>query len=383
MLKVILRELRILAGRPIYWYCMLATPLFCIIFFTTLMGDGLPQAMPIGVVDEDNTSTSRNILRNLDAFQNSDIEMQYANVTEARRAVQRGDVYGFFYIPKGTTVKANRQESPTISFYTNYSYIVAGSLIYKEMRMMSELASGAAGRKVLFAKGASEGQAMAFLQPIVIDAHPIGNPTLNYSVYISNTIIPGVILLMIFMVTVFSVGDEIKKNTGEELLRLADNNAFVALYGKLIAHAVIWLGVGVTYVLYLYGFLHYPCYCGIPTMLVVMALGVVAALGMGTLMICVLPTPRMGLSFASLWGVISFSISGMSFPVMGMHPSLQSLSVLFPLRHYFLLYVNCALDGHSIINAWPNALALVAFIVLPAFFIIRFKTLMTKVAYKQ
>lgn len=383
MIKVIKRELRTLACRPIYWYCMVVAPLFCTIFFTTLMSEGLPQSMPIGVVDEDNTSTTRNILRNLDAFQNSDIKEQYANVTEARRAVQRGDIYAFYYIPRGTTVKVNRQESPTVSFYTNYSYLVAGSLLYKDMRMMSELAAGAAGRKVLFAKGASEGQAMAFLQPIVIDAHPTNNPTLNYSVYLSSTIIPGVIILLIFMVTVFSIGDEIKKGTGDELMTLAGGNPFVALYGKLTAHAIIWLGIGATYVFYLYGILHYPCNCGIPTMMVVMALGVIAALGMGTFMICALPATRLGLSFASLWGVVSFSISGMSFPVMGMHPSLQSLSYLFPLRHYHLLYINCALDGYPLINGWPFVLSLIAFIVIPALVTGRFRTLMTKIAYKQ
>ena len=56
---------------------------------------------------------------------------------------------------------------------------MAGSLLYRDMRTMSELASGAASRTVLYAKGATERQAMAFLQPIVIDSHAINNPWLN------------------------------------------------------------------------------------------------------------------------------------------------------------------------------------------------------------
>ena len=82
------------------------------------------------------------------------------------------------------------------------------------------------------------------------------------------------------------------------------------------------------------------------TMLLVMFLGIIGAQGLGVFMFAMLPTLRMSLSFASLWGVISFSICGMSYPVMAMHPTLQGLSLLFPLRHYFLLYVNCALDGY-------------------------------------
>ena len=75
---------------------------------------------------------------------------------------------------------------------------------------MGELTSGAAARTMLYAKGATEDQAMAYLQPIVIDTHPLNNPWLNYSVYLCNTLIPGVLMLLIFMVTVYSIGVEIK-----------------------------------------------------------------------------------------------------------------------------------------------------------------------------
>ena len=179
ILKIARRELRRMASKPIYWFCMIAAPLFCFVFFTSLMAEGLPTDMPLGLVDNDNTTTSRSLARNLDAFEMTSIKEQYANVTEAREAVQRGDIYGFYYIPKGTTRKAQRQELPVVSFYTNYSYLVAGSLLYRDMRTMSELASGAASRTVLYAKGATERQAMAFLQPIVIDSHAINNPWLN------------------------------------------------------------------------------------------------------------------------------------------------------------------------------------------------------------
>lgn len=83
--------------------------------------------------------------------------------------------------------------------------------------MMGELTSGAAARTVLYAKGATESQAMAYLQPIVIDTHPLNNPWLNYSVYLCNTIIPGVLMLLIFMVTVYAIGVEIKDRTAPRM----------------------------------------------------------------------------------------------------------------------------------------------------------------------
>ncbi len=381
ILKIARRELRRMASKPIYWFCMIAAPLFCFVFFTSLMAEGLPTDMPLGLVDNDNTTTSRSLARNLDAFEMTSIKEQYANVTEAREAVQRGDIYGFYYIPKGTTRKAQRQELPVASFYTNYSYLVAGSLLYRDMRTMSELASGAASRTVLYAKGATERQAMAFLQPIVIDSHAINNPWLNYNVYLSNVILPGLLMLFIFMVTVFSIGTEVKYNTMHDWLIMARGSMFHALAGKLLPQTLIFFLIGIAFAIGLYGVLHFPCHCGLPTMLLVMFLGIIGAQGLGVFMFAMLPTLRMSLSFASLWGVISFSICGMSYPVMAMHPTLQGLSLLFPLRHYFLLYVNCALDGYPLMNAAPYVVGLLLFASLPLLLLRRLKKMLLVVPY--
>ena len=381
ILKIARRELRRMASKPIYWFCMIAAPLFCFVFFTSLMAEGLPTDMPLGLVDNDNTTTSRSLARNLDAFEMTSIKEQYANVTEAREAVQRGDIYGFYYIPKGTTRKAQRQELPVVSFYTNYSYLVAGSLLYRDMRTMSELASGAASRTVLYAKGATERQAMAFLQPIVIDSHAINNPWLNYNVYLSNVILPGLLMLFIFMVTVFSIGTEVKRNTVHDWLIMARGSMFHALAGKLLPQTLIFFLIGIAFAIGLYGVLHFPCHCGLPTMLLVMFLGIIGAQGLGVFMFAMLPTLRLSLSFASLWGVISFSICGMSYPVMAMHPTLQGLSLLFPLRHYFLLYVNCALDGYPLMNAAPYVVGLLLFAMLPLLLLRRLKKMLLVVPY--
>ena len=359
------REVRRLASQPIYWFCMLAAPVLCLVFFLTLMGSGLPTNLPLGLVDDDGSATSRQLARNLDAFQQSDIVARFPTVSEARRAMQRGEIYGFYYIPEGTSRKALRQEQATVSFYMNYSYLIAGSLVFRDMKTMSELASGAAVQQVMLARGATEAQAMALLQPIVVDTHPISNPWLNYSVYLSNTLLPGVLMLFITMVTVYSIGIEVKDGTAREWLAEGGFSLTQSLAGKLlpqtVAFVLLWGLVDVV----LYAWLRFPCLCGLPVMLGVSVLGVVAAQGLGVFMFAALPTLRLGLSFASLWGVISFSISGMSFPVMAMHPVLQGLCNLFPLRHYFLLYVNFALNGYDAADIWPNLVGLAAFALLP------------------
>lgn len=381
LLNIAKREVLRIAVRPLYLFCMIIAPVFCYLFFTTLMANGLPTDLPAGVVDLDNTSTTRNIIRNLDAFQQTHIVAHYPSVMEARKAIQRGEIYSFYYIPEGTTEATLACRQPKVSFYVNYSYLIAGSLLYKDQRTISELAAGAVGRATLYAKGATEDQAMAFLQPIVIDTHALNNPWLNYSVYLCNTLFPGILMLLIFLTTIYTLGEEVKNGTGRELMRLADNSITKVLIGKLLPHTLVFFVIAVFYNVYLYGYLHYPCHSGIFPMLLAGLLLVLSSQAFGVFLFGLFGSFRLALSAASLWGVISFSISGFTFPVMAMHPTLQALCVLFPLRHYYLLYVNFALNGYPLIYAWQAVAALLVFLLLPFLILKKLRTILLQYVY--
>lgn len=381
LLNIAKREALRIAVRPLYLFCMIIAPVFCYLFFTTLMANGLPTDLPAGVVDLDNTSTTRNIIRNLDAFQQTHIVAHYPSVMEARKAIQRGEIYSFYYIPEGTTEATLASRQPKVSFYVNYSYLIAGSLLYKDQRTISELAAGAVGRATLYAKGATEDQAMAFLQPIVIDTHALNNPWLNYSVYLCNTLFPGILMLLIFLTTIYTLGEEVKNGTGRELMRLADNSITKVLIGKLLPHTLVFFVIAVFYNVYLYGYLHYPCHSGIFPMLLAGLLLVLSSQAFGVFLFGLFGSFRLALSAASLWGVISFSISGFTFPVMTMHPTLQALCVLFPLRHYYLLYVNFALNGYPLIYAWQAVAALLVFLLLPFLVLKKLRTILLQYVY--
>ena len=83
------------------------------------MADGLPQEMPVGVVDLDNSSTSRAFVRKLNSFQTSHVVARYPSIDEARRAVQQNKIYAFLYIPRGMSQDLQTARQPKISFTTH------------------------------------------------------------------------------------------------------------------------------------------------------------------------------------------------------------------------------------------------------------------------
>lgn len=362
---VVRREVLRIGKNPIYFFCMLVAPTVCAVFFLSLMQEGLPTDMPVAVVDMEGSSNSRNLIRQLDAFEQTEVVLTTVSFEEARQAMQEGKVYGIFYIPKDFGVDATAGRQPKLSFYTNGTYLIAASLLFRDMKTMSVLAGASVGLQTGLAHGYTEDQIMAQLQPIVIDTHALGNPWLNYSVYLNNTLLPGVLQLMIFLVTVLSIGSEIKYSTAREWLRMGNNSLTVSLIGKILPHTVIFTIVAFLYCAALYGFNAFPLGSGWLPMLSALFLLVIASQAVGIFMIGVLPTFRMGLSFASLFGMIAFSIVGFSFPVLGMDPTLQALSNLFPLRHYFLIYVDQALNGRAFYYSWTEYAWLLGFLILP------------------
>lgn len=379
--NIALRELGILAKNRIYGFCMIVFPLLLVLFFTTMLDEGLPQDLPIGVVDQDNSATSRGLIRNLDAMQNSRVVYHFANITEARNAMQEGKVYGYLYIPEGTASKLLSGRQPKISYYYTMTCMTAGSMASKDLKTIGSLGSAAVGQATLSAKGATPGQIKAALQPITIDAHMIANPQGSYNYSLTTVFVPGILMLFMALLSAYAVGTEMKFDTGKEWLRMADNNIVVAILGKYLVHALVFLLVIFIYQYYIFGVLHFPRLGGVWSIVRLSLLQVAGGLGFGIFSFGLMPSLRMSMSISSLWSVLSISMCSSAFPVPGMDAPLQAMSWLFPLRHYWMIYQATVLNGFPVIDVWFHLVALVAFTLLPWFVLRKVKNAMLNYVY--
>ena len=162
LLSIARRETRILYKNRIYGFCMVVFPLLVMVFFTSLMDEGQPQEMPVGVVDLDQTSTTRALTRRLDAFQNTRVVAHYSSMAEARKAIQKNQIYAFLYLPKGTTDKLLASRQPKISFYYSMTSLTGGSLLMKDLKVVSTLGSAGVGQATMRARGYTDQQISTF-----------------------------------------------------------------------------------------------------------------------------------------------------------------------------------------------------------------------------
>ncbi len=379
--RIALREIGIMRRNPMYLCCMLVFPILVTLFFTTMMNEGQPQEMPVGVVDNDDTSTSRALVRKLDSFQSSHVVAHYPNINEARNAIQENKIYAFLYIPKGTTDAMLSARQPKISFYYSQASLTSGALLYRDLKTVATLGSAAVGQATMRAKGFTDKQIATFLQPISIDLHMIGNPWASYNLYLSTMLIPGILMLFMFLITTYSLGTELKFNTSKEWLSMADNNIIVALTGKLLPQFLIFLSIFYVYMYYVFGYLDFPHPGGVWIMLILGLLAVMASIGFGIFAYGLMPSLRMSMSVCSLWGMLSFTTSGATFPVFAMHPAIEAIAQLFPLRHYYMIYQICIFNGFPFVDAWFNFMALAIFAALPFFVLLKIKRSMLEYVY--
>lgn len=367
------RSVRQLASRRIYWLTMVVMPLFCMIFLTDLLREGLPIKAPAAVVDYDRSELSRRMIQSLNGAQMSRITAVYDNIGDARRAMQRGEIYGLYLIPENFQSDLLSVRTPTVSYYTNMAYYVPASLLYKNFTASALYAKADVLSGLLTDVGVDAEEIVPLLQPINIEVRGLSNPWLDYAVYLCNSFVPAIMQLMIFLTTAFAVCQEMKRATSPLWLRLAKGSVIRALSAKLLPQTIGWQIMMLFMLWWFYGKNGFVMNGSWGWMILSEMMFVLACQGFALFVVGVLPNLRLALSVGALVGVLSFSIGAFSFPYESMYGSIGVFSWLVPVRYNFLIYIDQALNGIDVYYSRIFYVAYIVFMLLPLLVIKRLK----------
>lgn len=245
------------------------------------------------------------------------------------------------------------------------AYFVPGSLSYKSFKTVAVTTSGVIAATSLTEAGISQSFVSTMIQPVVTQVHPLGNPWSNYSIYLSNSFLPCLLQLIVMQITVFSILQEIKRATSVAWIRRAGGSILTACAGKLIPQFVIFTIVGLAIQGMLYGLWGFPLQGSVTAMAVAMMLLVGASQAFALTVAALVPNLRFALSIVSLTGILAFSIAGFSFPVEEMYPAVGIFASILPVRYYFLIYINVALNGYPAYFVRWEYVGLMIFLIVP------------------
>lgn len=368
-----------LMRRPVFYFmCIVLIPLGMTAFFVSLLDRGVAEHVPSAVVDLDHSEMSRTLTRTLSTMQAVDVQYNLSSYAEAMDYLKQNKIIGFYLIPEnfGNDAIAGRQ--PELTYYINFGYFVPGSLLIKGYTTTSMLANGALIQNTLSAHGVEETIIKPALQPFVNDVHELHNPWMNYGIYLANSFAPGAFSLMVVLVSCYVIVMEIKHGSSQEWLSVGGGSVSVALFGSLAPLTILFTLVGWLMQIILFGIAGYPMNGSLWTMLLALFLLVIACQALAVIACEIAPNPRYALSICSLVSVLAFSLGGYSFPVEDMYPGVAIFSYILPMRYYFLIYIDQALNGVGFVFSIYYFAALLIFPIVSLVMLPRLKRAMAK-----
>lgn len=362
--NVLRREWQRMTSRRLYLGVCLVLPLFCLFFMATIFGSGQMENIPVGIVDQDNTSTSRQIARNIAAVPTFSVTRHFTDEAAAREAVQRKEIYGYLSIPAGFEQRATTGMDATLSYYYHYALLSVGSELMAAFETaLAPVALSPIAMEAI-SLGVSQEQITTFLLPVQSSIHPLYNPDLDYSVYLSQPFFYVLFQILILLMTVYAVGSELKFYTAQEWMTTARGNIVTAIVGKLLPYTFIFSVIGILANYVLYGVLHIPFQGSLLMMNLMTVLFIIATQALAVFIFSIFPRIAYIISIVSMVGSLGATLSGVTFPVTSMYPAVHAASYLFPVRHFTEIAQSMLYFDSGFGYYWQSAALLMVFPLL-------------------
>lgn len=362
--NVLHRELHRMVSRRLYFGACIVLPLFCIFFMSTIFGNGQMENIPVGIVDQDQTALSREVIRQVEAVPTFRVTRHYVDAETARKATQAKEIYGYLVIPDQFEADVTGGRQATLSYYYHYALLSVGGEVRGAFETVLRTLSMSPIVAEAVAMGINQKQVTTFLVPIEAQNHPLFNPDLDYSVYLSNPFFFIFFQVIILLVTVYAVGSEIKFGTGDDWLQTAGMNMVTALFGKLLPYTVIFSLMSILGNYVMFGMMNIPFSCGFWPLNLTSVLFVIATQALAVFLFSLFPAISIIISIVSMVGSLGATLSGVTFPAAAMYAPVYYTSFLFPVRHFVEINQNLLYGDYGFAYTWWNFSALFCFILV-------------------
>ena len=362
---VLWRELGIMGRSPFYVLFIVVFPVLSMAVVWAVLSERVPRDMPVVVRDGDQSALSRQLIRMVDASPSIAVAATVEDVEAAERYLREGRAYALIFVPADMGRDLRRGESPEISVYYNNQWLLCGGVILRSLRTVTGTLSAGLDIRKRMLQEEHPAEARERYEPIHVESHPLFNPHMSYFQFLVPPVIIALIQVFILMVTVRTVGVELKRGTAQAWLDTAGNRAWLALLGKLFPYTLAFLALsaGALFVLFRFG--------GIPnnsTPWVLIAgtlLFVLAYQSVGVLFVALTANLRLSNSLAGFYGGPAFAFAGITYPLLGIPLAVKIYSYALPLTHYIHLFFEQAYRGSPAQTSASGLLALMAFVLLP------------------
>lgn len=369
------REIRHFGQSRLLVTSAIIIPVVMTVLYVLMFWKGTVHDLPIAVYDGDRTELSRQLVRMLDATPTATVAFETESIGQGRDAMERGEVNALVVIPQGLQAHVlNGTGGAEISAEISGARILNSGLLKRDITTVFQAFNIGVETQMLGAKGIPAAQGYAMAYPVAMDKHILFNPYGSYAYYL----LPGLLFVMlaitVSLVTVYTVGSELKNGTAAEWVETAGRSITRALAAKLTPYILLFGVLSLLINTLLYRFMGLP-FQGTHAAILVLGnlLFILAYMAIGVMLVAVTANMRFSLSMAGGLATASLSFCGLTFPAIAMYPAMAALAKLFPLTYFIDIFIEQSLRGAPLARSLGDIAALGAFTLAMAILIPRLK----------
>ena len=366
VIAVMFREAERIKHNPAYRFLLFTGPLLGILLLFFIFHEGVAKKLPIAIVDQDNSSLSIQIKNAINASPDVEIVGDFHELIQAEEWLKKGHVQAIVLLPNDLGKKVFQGIEAAVPVYINGTNVTVAGILQRSVLTTLETVSGGIQLKKLALSGNNHEKSMARILPLTLQKHVLFNPYTNYNYFLNSAMLYFMLFLFSFMSSVYTFGNELKRGTGESLLKAGNKSVRLAVTGKMFPYTLIFTGFAMFIAYLLYELEGMPLNGNYLLLFFGQFITIIAYQLLGLMFVIVTKNLRLSLSLGSAYILMGITFSGLTFPIEGMPSLLKIITALFPFTWWEKLFISQSLRGAPVKEALPYLCYILIFILVGA-----------------
>lgn len=360
MVREIKRDLLSLLKSPFSLFTLLLpAPLIALLLYFTF-GSGTLHKMPIGIVNQDQTLTSQDIILSLDASPSLQIIKEYGSLEDAKEDLRNAKIFALIVLPYGLQSNSKKGIPTSVPLYYNAQFLLVAKTL--QSKIMQIIATS--NVKLKMAKNLVENKtfigALSKSAPIMQQITALYNPDSSYSQFLLTAVFPCSLVILVCASLLNALVRD-PRSAMEEKVGIGE---MLSLLGaKVLNNTIFYLGWWFLMMFFFTYIMDLPMR-GEWWVLALGGLIMIFAYNSITLFIfAIAKESTRAISFISVYSAPSFAFAGITFPTNSMNTFALFWSSLLPVSYYLQLYIQQANYGGSLAVALEICLSMLPFML--------------------
>jgi ABC-2 type transport system permease protein len=344
-------------------YMALGLPVVLLLLFGYAVSFDI-DALPLAVVDDDRTPTSRELAQRFAASDDFHLVREIASPDEAETMFRRGEVVAVLVIPPDFERDLTRGENVTVQLLMDGADANSTNVARGKAEALAQAAGLEVRRSLAGAAGGGGIEVMVSPSQLALSTWTRFNPQNRSALFMIPGLIAIILALVGVMLTALTVAREWERGSMEQLFATPVGRLEIVL-GKLLPYMAIGcIGVLLSITVGAWVF-EVPIRGSLALLALDSLLFITGMLGLGLLISVATRNQMVATQVAALSSILpTMLLSNFIFPVENMPWILRWISNVLPATYYIEALRGILLRGNGLAELWVETVALAVFAAL-------------------